>query len=53
METAKIGTADRRRITAVMDRLGCKRDNDGKADWQGKRWSVSHSAQHTTAHYSI
>jgi predicted P-loop ATPase len=35
METARIGTADQRRITAVMERLGWQRL---PKDWQGKRW---------------
>ncbi len=39
-EAARIGTADQRRITAIMERLGWRRDNDGKPDWQGKRWWV-------------
>jgi hypothetical protein len=28
------------RITAIMERRHWKRANDGKADWQGKRWWV-------------
>jgi predicted P-loop ATPase len=40
METARIGTADSRRITGIMEYLLWKRDNDGKPDWQGKRWWV-------------
>lgn len=36
-ETLKIGTADQRRITSIMERLGWVR---GKMDWQGKRWWV-------------
>ena len=39
-EPSRIGTADQRRITAIMERLGWRRDNDGKPDWQGKRWWV-------------
>jgi predicted P-loop ATPase len=40
-ETKRIGTGDTRRITAAMERLGWKRErDDGKADWQGKRWWV-------------
>ncbi len=41
IETQRIGTADTRRITAVMERCGWKRERtDGKTDWQGKRWWV-------------
>ncbi|APG11479.1 virulence-associated E family protein [Bradyrhizobium japonicum] len=40
MEAVKIGTADQRRITGIMEHLGWKRDNNGKPDWQGKRWWV-------------
>jgi predicted P-loop ATPase len=40
-ETARIGTADQRRITAALERLGWRRERpDGKTDWQGKRWWV-------------
>jgi predicted P-loop ATPase len=39
-ETYRIGTADIRRITAALERLGWTRENDGKPDWQGKRWWV-------------
>jgi predicted P-loop ATPase len=41
-ETARIGTADQRRIAAALERLCWQRErNDGKTDWQGKRWWVS------------
>ena len=35
METAKIGTADQRRIAAVLINLGWNRQ---PKDWEGKRW---------------
>ena len=35
IETARLGTADQRRITAALVRLGWKRQ---KKDWQGNRW---------------
>jgi hypothetical protein len=37
METAKLGTADQRRITGILERLGWER---GKKDWKGNRWWV-------------
>jgi predicted P-loop ATPase len=41
IETARIGTADQRRIAAALERLGwCRERADGKTDWQGKRWWV-------------
>jgi predicted P-loop ATPase len=40
IEAARIGTADQRRITGIMEHIRWKRDNDGKPDWQGKRWWV-------------
>jgi predicted P-loop ATPase len=33
--TAKIGTAEQRRIAAALERLGLQRE---RVDWQGKRW---------------
>lgn len=40
-ETQRIGTAETRRITAAMTTLGWKRErDDGKTDWQGKRWWI-------------
>ena len=40
-ETQRIGTAEARRITAAMTNLGWKRErDDGKTDWQGKRWWI-------------
>jgi len=39
--TPRIGTSEQRRIAAAMERLGWKRErDDGKTDWQGKRWWV-------------
>ena len=35
VETARIGTADQRRIAAALERLGWRRQ---PKDWQGKRW---------------
>lgn len=41
MPTQRIGRADQNRITAAMVRLGWKRERqDGKTDWQGKRWWI-------------
>jgi predicted P-loop ATPase len=41
IETARIGTADQRRIAAALERLGWRRERpDGKTDWEGKRWWV-------------
>jgi len=37
-ETAKFERAVQNRIMAILSRLGWHRLNDGKADWQGKRW---------------
>jgi predicted P-loop ATPase len=42
IDTPRIGTADQRRISAALERLGWARERaDGKTDWQGKRWWVS------------
>jgi predicted P-loop ATPase len=35
IETARIGTADQRRIAAALEQLGWKRQ---KQSWDGKRW---------------
>jgi predicted P-loop ATPase len=43
--TAKIGTAEQRRIAAALERLGWQRE---RVDWQGKRWWSKGSS--TTAH---
>jgi predicted P-loop ATPase len=37
IDAAKLGTADQRRITAILERLGWER---GKKDWKGNRWWV-------------
>jgi hypothetical protein len=37
VETAKLGTADQRRVTNILDRLKWER---GKKDWKGNRWWV-------------
>ena len=40
-QTPRLGTAEQRRIAAAMERLGWQRERqDGKTDWQGKRWWV-------------
>jgi predicted P-loop ATPase len=40
-ETARIGTAEQRRIAAALEQLGWRRErDDGKTDWQGKRWWI-------------
>jgi predicted P-loop ATPase len=40
-ETARIGTADQRRIARALERLSWRREKPaGKSDWQGKRWWV-------------
>jgi predicted P-loop ATPase len=39
-ETQRVGTAETRRITDAMTRLGWIRDNGGKPDWKGKRWWI-------------
>jgi predicted P-loop ATPase len=41
IETARIGTADQRRIAAALEQIGWRRERpDNKTDWQGKRWWV-------------
>ena len=35
IETPRIGTADQRRIAAVLEQLGWRRQ---KKDWEGNRW---------------
>jgi predicted P-loop ATPase len=41
IETPRIGTAEQRRITAALDRLGWRREKpNGGTDWQGKRWWI-------------
>jgi hypothetical protein len=41
IETPRIGTAEQRRIAAALERLGWRRERqNGKTDWQGKRWWV-------------
>jgi predicted P-loop ATPase len=43
-QTSKIGTADARRIAAVMVRLRWRRERPaGKSDWRGKRWWVENT----------
>ena len=40
LETARVGTAQQRRITGIMANLGWKRANNGKTDSKGKRWWI-------------
>jgi predicted P-loop ATPase len=41
IEAARIGTAEQRRIAAVLEWIGWRRElSAGKSDWQGKRWWV-------------
>ncbi|WP_375762858.1 VapE domain-containing protein [Bradyrhizobium sp. Pha-3] len=41
IEAAKVARADQNRITAALERLGWRREReDGKTDWQGKRWWI-------------
>jgi predicted P-loop ATPase len=45
IDKARLGTADQRRIARAMRRLGWDRErDDGKTDWQGKRWWVRTTA---------
>jgi predicted P-loop ATPase len=40
-DTARIGTADQRRIAAALERIGWRREQPtGKTDWRGKRWWI-------------
>jgi predicted P-loop ATPase len=41
IEKPRIGTADQRRIAAILERIGWRRERaDGNTDWQGKRWWI-------------
>ena len=48
IETARIGTADQRRIAAVLEQLGWRRLP--KKDWQGKRWWIGGLPASDTQH---
>ncbi len=41
VETTRIGKADQNRVAAALERVGWRRERqDGRTDWQGKRWWV-------------